>query len=264
MRERNYRAFCAQAAMVAVVSSWTRDDVLAQYGLAADKVRVVPLAPATQAYAPPAPDATDALIAERRLPERFVFYPAQTWPHKNHEALFEALAALRVEAGLVVPLVCSGHRNRYHDRLQARAAALGIADQIHFPGFVTAAELQCLYARCEAVVIPSLFEAASFPLWEAFLAGAPAACSNVTSLPAQAGDAALVFDPRDVRAIATAVARLWTDPRLRADLVQRGRANVARFSWGHTARMFRAHYRRIAGRRLDAADADLLSAPPLL
>jgi glycosyltransferase involved in cell wall biosynthesis len=264
VRERNYRAFCAQAAMVAVSSSWTRDDVVQRYGLAPEKVRVVPLAPPTETYPPPTAEAADAFLAERGLPPRFVFYPAQTWPHKNHALLLEALARLRRDGGLVVPLVSSGHRNAWHERLRARAAALGISDQVHFVGFVSPAELQCLYARSAAVIIPSLFEAASFPLWEAFLAGVPAACSNVTSLPAQAGDAAIVFDPRDVAQIAEAVARLWTDAALGAELVRRGRASVARFSWDRTARLFRAHYRRLAGRALGAEDAALLSAPALL
>jgi glycosyltransferase involved in cell wall biosynthesis len=262
-RERTYRAFCRQAAMVAVVSSWTREDVIAHYALDPAKVQVVPFAPVTLAYAAPTEAESRALLAARRLPDRFVFYPAQTWPHKNHAALLEALAQLKAR-GLVVPLVSSGHKNAHHAVLEARARELGVGDLVHFLGFVTPAELQSLYRRCVAVVIPSLFEAASFPLWEAFQAGVPAACSNVTSLPAQAGDSALVFDPHDVTQIAEAVARLWTDEILREELAARGRRNVARFSWDRTARMFRAHYRRLAGRALDPSDEALLTAAPLL
>ncbi len=263
-REQTYRTFCRQAAMVAVVSSWTRDDVVARYGIPATKVAVVPFAPVTQAYATPSDAEMDAFAAKRNLPRRFIFYPAQTWPHKNHAALLEALARLKAERGLIVPLVSSGHLNAHHAALAAQARDLAVSDQVHFLGFVTPAELQCLYRRCTAVVIPSLFEAASFPLWEAFLAGAPAACSNVTSLPAQAGDAALVFDPHDVGEIADAVARLWTDAALGRELAARGRLNVARFTWERTARTFRAHYRRIAGRGLGSEDAALITSAPLL
>lgn len=96
------------------------------------------------------------------------------------------------------------------------------------------------------------------------LARVPAACSNVTSLPEQAGDSAIVFDPDDIEAIADAVRRLWTDEELRQRLVTQGVENVSRFSWDRTIRIFRAHYRRIAGRPTSAEDRELLATPPLL
>ena len=114
------------------------------------------------------------------------------------------------------------------------------------------------------MLIPSKFEAASFPLWEAFLAGVPAACARVTSLPAQAGDAALLFDPDDVDEIGATLLRLWSDAGLRSTLASRGRKAVQAFTWSRTAALFRAHYRRIAGRPLTEEDVRLLSAPPLL
>ena len=121
-----------------------------------------------------------------------------------------------------------------------------------------------MYRLCRCVVIPTKFEAASGPLWEAFAAGVPAACSNVTSLPDQAGDAALLFDPCQPEEIAGAIHQLWRDEALRRSLVERGKRNVARFTWERTARIFRAHYRRIANRCLSEEDHTLLAAPPLL
>lgn len=97
------------------------------------------------------------------------------------------------------------------------------------------------------------------PLLEAFLAGAPAACSNVTCLPELAGDAALLFDPGSPSEIAEAIRRLWTDGVLRATLADRGRRNVSHFTWEHTARIFRAHYRRLANRQLSEQDHALLN-----
>jgi glycosyltransferase involved in cell wall biosynthesis len=114
------------------------------------------------------------------------------------------------------------------------------------------------------VAIPSLFESNSLPLFEAFQAGVAALCSNVTSLPEQAGDAAIVVDPRDTGAIASALERLWNDAPLRADLGERGRRQVARFTWDRTARHYRAVYRRLAGRALTDEDKAILNAPPLL
>ena len=127
-------------------------------------------------------------------------------------------------------------------------------------GFLDPRELRAVYARAEGVIIPSLFEAASAPLWEAWAAGKPAACSNVTSLPEQAGDAAIVFDPNSVNDVADAIARLWTSEDLRITLARRGAQRVGAFTWDRTARTFRAHYRRIAGAALSDDDADLMAA----
>ncbi|HEX9191005.1 MAG TPA: glycosyltransferase family 1 protein [Candidatus Deferrimicrobiaceae bacterium] len=263
-REASYRSFCRQARMVAVSSSWTRNDVIRHYGLPDEKVRVVPLAPLLSAYA--IPGAEDFASARRKfsLPEGFLFYPAATWAHKNHIGLLEALASLKDGHGLEIPAIFSGSLTEYFPEIRRRVEELGLSNQVWFLGFVTSLELQCLYRLCRCVVIPTLFEAASFPLWEAFLAGSPAACSNVTSLPEQAGDAALVFDPNDKEGMADAIRRLWIEPTLRERLTRKGKASVDRFSWDRTARIFRAHYRRIADAPLTEEDRALIESPPAL
>jgi glycosyltransferase involved in cell wall biosynthesis len=261
-RDVMLRSFCRQARVVAVTSSWVKRDVVAQYQLSEDKVAVVPLTGSLGAY--PSPGDADLAATSRKfaLPaDGFVFYPAQTWPHKNHVVLIEAVAILRDTMNRVVPLVCSGHQNEHFQAIRARVEQLGLREQVNFIGFVTPLELACLYRLCRCVCIPTLFEAASGPLNEAFMAGAPAACSNVTSLPEQAGDAALVFDPRSAREIAAALEKLWTDADLRRLLGERGKARVARFTWNRAARHFRALYRTIGGRGLTDEDRAILCAP---
>jgi len=260
-REVVYRTMCYQARMVAVSSSWIRADLIRQYGLDQDKVWVVPLAPVTEAIEAPSPAELGAVKEKFGLPDEFLLYPAQTWPHKNHIGLLEALALLRDRRNLRAPLVSTGHQNAFFPAIAARAEQLGLNGQLRFLGVVSRRELACLYKLCRAVIIPTKFEAASLPLWEAFLAGAPAACSNVTSLPEQAKDAALIFDPDDRASIAEAVERLWNEEGLRRDLIERGRRRVADFSWQRTARRFRAHYRRLAARTLSEQDRELLAAP---
>lgn len=262
-REVLYRALARQASLVAVGSSWVKGDLERHLGIPAAKIAVIPLAPVTGHYPSPAPEAIAAVRATLRLPERFVLYPAQTWPHKNHKRLLDALALLRDARGVEIPLVASGRLTPFHAEIAAHARRLGL-EQVRFVGFVAPEELRALYALARCVVVPTLFEAGSFPLWEAFDSGVPAACSTVTSLPRQAGEAALLFDPEDARAMADAIRRLWDDEALRAELVARGRARLAHFTWDRTARLFRASYRRIAGRRLSPEDEALLAeAPPM-
>lgn len=263
-RETFYGAFCHQARMVAVATTWTKRDVMQHFQLAGDKVQVVPIAPVLTAYPTPTNDDIDAVKQKFSLPDAFIFYPAQTWAHKNHIELMEALALLRDRHGLIIPFVSSGHRNDFYTHIERRVRELEMADQVQFLGFVTPLELQCLYKLCRGVVFPSKFEGWGMPLAEAFQAGAPVVCSNATSLPDLAANAAVLFEPDNVEEMAKAIQDLWTDAELRRTLIERGRKRVALFSWEHTARLFRAHYRRIANRSLNDEDRALLAAPPLV
>jgi|SRR5271157_3535706 len=262
-REVRYRAFCAQAQMVVAMSAWGKADLIRQYDLPAKKVVVVPWGPALTAY--PSPRSTDlcAVADKFDLPEAFLFYPAATWPHKNHLGLLQALFILRDQHALRVALVCSGLQNRHFREIKQQVRNLKLQDQVRFLGFVTPLELHCLYVLCRGAVYPSRFEGFGLPVIEAQLAGAPVACSNLTSLPEVAGDGALTFDPEKPQEIAEATLRVWRDETLRRRLVERGRANVARFSWDRSVRIFRAHYRRLANRPLTDEDRSLMEATPV-
>ncbi len=263
-REVQYRKFCEQAKIVAVVSTWTKKDLIIQYGLQNQKVQVIPLAPPTVGYPMPTEDDLCDTKKKYALQTDFVFYPAQTWEHKNHITLIEAVASLRDELDIKIPLVFSGHKNVFYLRIQEAIKKYRMDDQVKFLGFVSPRELQALYRLCRCVIIPTKFEAASFPLWEAFYAGAPVACSNVTSLPAQADNAALVFDPYDKQSIANAIKTLWLDDKLREKLSIKGKLNVNGFTWERTCRHFRAYYRKILGVELSEEDQDIINAMPIL
>jgi glycosyltransferase involved in cell wall biosynthesis len=264
VREIRYRAFCEQARMVAVESTWIKDDIVKQYGVPDGKIAIVPLAPPVAAYPVPSDSDFTEVIAKYALPHPFAFYPAQTWAHKNHMGIIEALAILRDQHKIIVPFVFSGNLNKFFANIEKRVRDLDLTDQVHFLGFVSPLELQCLYKLCRCVIIPSKFEAGSFPLLESFYNNAPAACSNVTSLPAQAGGAAIIFDPDIFADIANAVKQLWCDDELCKRLVEKGRQRVTEFTWERSVRMFRAHYRKLTGRNLTKEDQSLLSAPPML
>jgi glycosyltransferase involved in cell wall biosynthesis len=181
------------------------------------------------------------------------------WPHKNHLRLLEALAYLKDKFSLVIHLVCTGARGDFWPTIESAVNRLELQDQVKFLGIVSREELQALYGLCNFVVVPTLFEAASGPVFEAWNAGAPVACSNVTSLPQQVGKAALVFDPYDVTSIAHAMKTLNSDLKLKADLIARGHLRLRDFSWERTARAFRAVYRRAARRPLTEDEEILLS-----
>jgi glycosyltransferase involved in cell wall biosynthesis len=260
-RDRTYRTLCDRAAAVVVGTRWVKDDLVAHYDLPPERIHVIALAPTYEVYAAARPSLAPNAGAEGE----FVLYPAQTWPHKNHVGLLRALALLRDRHDLVVPLVATGRQTPYFARaIKPLIQELRLEDQVDFRGFVGTDELRGLHERTRAVVVPTMFEAASFPVWDAFLSGVPVACSTVTSLPEQVGDAAILFDPYDPADIADAIRRLWLDDQLRRELVEKAKRRVERLSWKETARRFRALYRYVANVPLGEHDAALLSEAPSL
>ena len=263
LRHEMYRAFCNQASMIAVASEFVKRDLIQNYQLLDEKIKVVSLAPVVANYSEPSLEELVNVKRKFSLPDDFVFYPAQTWPHKNHIGLLSALALLREQRSIRVNAVFSGKLDKFFTTIEDKIQELDLKSQVLFLNFVSPKELRSLYKLCRCVVIPTKFEAASFPLWEAFIMEVPAACSNVTSLPGQAGDAALIFDPDKQDEMADKIYELWTDENLRSDLIEKGRKNVSRLSWERTARTFRAHYRRIANHCLTDEDIKIISTPSL-
>jgi glycosyltransferase involved in cell wall biosynthesis len=260
-RETIYRTHCDRAAAVVAMSSWGRRDLIESYGLPEEKVWVVPGASVLQAYPASTAEELAGVRTRLALPDSFLLYPAQPWPHKNHRRLLEALSLIRERTGTSIPLVCTGARPAAFAAVRDQARELGMSEATTFPGFVSPKELRGLFELATALVFPSLFEGWGLPICEAFSAGLPIASSSATGLPDLVGDAGLIFDPESPERIAEAVQRLWSDAGLRRTLVERGRGRSAAFSWDRTARLFRAHYRRIGGRSLTDEDRILLAAP---
>jgi glycosyltransferase involved in cell wall biosynthesis len=141
-------------------------------------------------------------------------------------------------------LVLAGYRTPHEDELRARAQALGVADDVRLVGWVTGEEVEGLWALTEAFVFPSLYEGFGLPVLEAMARGVAVACSNASSLPEVAGDAALLFDPTDEAAIAAAVSRLLDDPQEAQRLRDAGTRRAAEFTWQRTARATLDSYER--------------------
>jgi glycosyltransferase involved in cell wall biosynthesis len=258
-RETIYPAGCRFAETVAVASQWIKDDITRHYGVSPHKIQVIPWGPPTVAYPEPSEENLTAVKLRYQLQRPFAFYPAVTWPHKNHLRLLEALARLRDERGLVVRLVCTGSRDeRFWADIERRVEELALRTQVKFLGFVPEADLRAIYQLSEFVVMPTLFESDSFPVYEAWLEGIPVTCSNVTSLPDQVKDAALIFDPKDVEDMTDAIAQMATNTELRQTLCKRGHQRLSDFDWTRTGKAYRAVYRRAAGHSLSKEDQRLL------
>lgn len=258
-RELLYQAGCHYAQMVIVGSQWVRKDLINQYHLSPEKIQVIPWGPPTEAFENPSEDFINKTRNKYGLPAAFAFYPAMLWPHKNHHRLLQAVALLRDQEGVNINLVCTGdHRSSYWPTLEKQVQELGLANQVIFLGRVPFEDLRALYKLSEFVIIPTLFEAASGPVFEAWHNNVPVTCSNVTSLPEQVKDAALLFDPFSVEAISQALMHMKKDKKLRNTLLKKGGERLKDFSWTRTAKAYRAVYRKIGKRPLTEEDDMLL------
>jgi len=260
-REMVYRAACHLASYVVVGSHWIKQDVVRHYQLDPYKVQVIPWAPPTQVHLPPPAGSLAAVQEKYQLQLPFTYYPAMVWEHKNHLRLLEALTYLRDHWGLIVRLVCTGDRcTDFWPHVEERLRTLNLDRQGRFLGMVSPNELRAIYRLAQFVIFPSLFEGGALPMFESWLEATPLACSTAAMLPEQAGDAALLFDPYSIPAMADAIRRMATDANLRVELVQKGQQRLRDFSWERTAKAYRGVYRLAARRPLAEEDRWILSS----
>lgn len=247
-REYVFRNGTRHAALIIADSEVGKEDILNCYGecgLKPDRVKVLPYLPAHH-QAMEAPDEERQRIrAKYRLPERFLFYPAQFWPHKNHARIVQALGLLKREHDLKVNVAFSGShsgdlRERTFSEMKDLAAKLDVDAQIHYLGYLPDEDMPAFYAEAVALVMPTFFGPTNIPPMEAWAFGCPVLTSDIRGIREQMGDAAVLVDPRSVESIAEGIHRLWTDEALRRTMAEFGRRRLARY----TPEDFR---RRLAG-----------------
>ncbi|MBI4588287.1 MAG: glycosyltransferase family 4 protein [Candidatus Rokubacteria bacterium] len=225
------------AVALVTISDFSKRTLIQTYGVSADRVHVTPHGVRADLFAPAADaGATAALRRDLDLPPEVLFFPANTWPHKNHARLLEALAALRETDGLRPCLVLTGSVKHGHRGVMDAVRRLGLRDQVRWLGYVDQRRLVALYRAATALVFPSLHEGFGLPILEAMACGCPVACSRTTAAGETAGDAALTFDPTDVSEIAHALRALLQSEELRRDLTRRGLRRADQFTWERSAR----------------------------
>jgi glycosyltransferase involved in cell wall biosynthesis len=197
-----------------------------------------------QSFAPVPQTRIDEFRHSARLPARYVLHVGTNKPHKNLPTLLKAWSTLERGLREGVALVLAGPRDRGDHGDSRLCQALDITASVIHYGPVAERDLRALYQGAEVFVFPSLYEGFGLPVLEAMAMGTPVACSDRSSLPEVAGDAALLFDPDRPEGIAHAIERLLADAQLRQDLATRGLARAREFTWERTARATLQAYRR--------------------
>jgi len=235
---------------VLTVSESSKRDIVEYAGVPEERVTVTPLAsdPAVYHSADPK-EAADRLAPRHAIRPPFLLYTSRIeHPGKNHVRLIRAFAALKRRHKIPHQLVLAGTDRERADEVHREAVESGFADDILFTGFVATEDLPLFYQAADIFVFPSLYEGFGLPILEAMACGTPVACSNLSSMPEVAGDAAVQFDPADEASIASALWSIITQPDLHARLSACGLVRSNQFSWARTAAQTLKVIRSVAGK----------------
>ena len=237
----------ARAARIITVSEFSRGAIARAYGLDEEDIAVVPNA-ATSLFRPlPHPPATAWVWRRFGITPPFVLNVGDLQVRKNQTGLIRAFAEM-IHAFPQLPhhLVLAG-KDGWHGEATRRAALeSGVAERIHFTGFVSDEELLELYNACEFFVFPSFYEGFGLPVIEAMACGRPVACSDGSAVSEVADGAAILFDPHSTTQMTRAMLDLALDSELRARMGRLGLQRSAHFSWRRAAEKTLEVYHQVA------------------
>jgi len=237
-----------RAARILSLSEHTRCDIMATYGIEAERIKAIPLA-APEHFAPV--DDNRELQRVRHIygiDGDYILSVGSIQPRKNLARLIKAYASLRGDrsAAKLPKLVLVGKCAWLYDETLRALEESGVKESVVLTGYVPEADLPALYTGALCFVYPSYFEGFGLPPLEAMKCGAPVIVGNKTSLPEVVGDAALTVDPFDIDAIAEAIKLLTNNSQLREELSVKGQKRAAAFDWQETARKTLMVYEEVA------------------
>lgn len=217
-RESNYKNICKYAESILVDSRTGKQHLLECYKVKENKIYVLP-------YVAP-PYVRDEykevdVVHKYNIPDRYVFYPAQLWKHKNHEGLLYAISLLHKQ-NIIVNAVFVGSNKNAGDDIESLIDELDLHKQIYTLNFVGNGDLVALYKKAVALVMPTFFGPTNIPQLEAFALGCPVITSDIYGIPEQVGDAALLVNPNDYHDIASKIKTIWDNDNIRQELIRKG------------------------------------------
>jgi glycosyltransferase involved in cell wall biosynthesis len=245
LRRAFYRRSAKAAAQVLTDSDFSAAEIVAAYGIQADRIAVAPLG--VCGFGPADPEIAVDLPAGLTTP--FLLHVGDLHERRNLPMLVDALLEARRHFGAVaaVSLVLAGVDRGVGDGLCAMATAAGMPDAVVRLGIVEDERLQTLYRAATALVYPSLYEGFGLPVLEAMASGTPVIASEAASIPEVLGDAGILLSPTDASVWTQAIIKVMNDETLRTGMRSAGLARAATFTWDRTARLTWGAYRRAIG-----------------
>ena len=211
-------------------SSFVKNDIVRFLHINEQKVKII--------QSPPPKQFLDVNLNETqlmhvklkyKLPDRYLFYPAQCWPHKNHIRLLKAFKTVCEEDNQIT-LILSGSEQNNYLKLVECIHELGLESKVKHLGHVEYRDIPALYKLSKMLIMPTLFESISIPIYEAFSLEIPVCCSNVVGLPEQVNGAALLFDPFDEKDISSKIMQILNNPDLQKKLGKDGNRRLKKLN----------------------------------
>lgn len=217
-REKRYAQICKWAKGILVDSEVGKQQVTESYGVVPRKVHILPYVPPKHIYNKDMPKDFDLRY---RLPSKFIFYPAQFWEHKNHKGIVRAVNILKEKCPGIKVIFVGSKKNGYRTTFDM-VQKLGLTKNVYFLGYIPDEDIPEFYRRARGMIMPTFFGPTNIPPLEANALGCPVAVSNIYGMFEQLGDAALYVDPNDVNDIAEKIYIIWTNDKLRQQLIENG------------------------------------------
>ena len=230
-RDHTFTEACRVATKLVAISEYSRQSAILHGKINGDKIQTIHLYMANRNKFENA-EHNNAILEQFGLKkQQYFIYPANFWPHKNHEMLLKAFKIAKRNNPIMhdIKLVCTGAPSTRQKFLISTAKEMGLESEVLFVDFLKDSDLASLMQNCKAFIFPSLYEGFGLPVLEAMAFDVPVACSNITSLPEVAADAALFFDPKSPGAIANAMLELVKNPSICEKLIHAGRERVKMF-----------------------------------
>jgi len=225
-----YKRRIQYATHILTVSEFSRSEIVRYLGLDPARVTAIPLA-ADPVFSPRPMERVQSLLKENGWPDQYILFVGSLEPRKNLGALVQAIQKTRTQ----LPVLLAGWQGWGDKTWIDVIRREGLLNRFIFTGYVSDETLACLYSGASVLVYPSLYEGFGLPILEAMACGCPVICSNVSSMPEVAGDAAWLVNPEDACDIATAIDRVVADSDIRRSLIRKGFKRSAEFSWPQTA-----------------------------
>lgn len=204
---------------IIVSFSHIKNDLIKFYSVADKKISVCPPPFADDWFSTKKETDWKVLQTKYSISKKYLLYPAATWPHKNHINLITALDKIK-KLEIELNLICTGNKTDFYSKIENYIKDYRLTDSIKFLGIVPEEDLIGLYKNSELVVIPTLYEAGSGPLYEAMRYNVPVICANTTSLPETIGAENFIFNPKDVDELSNLILKMLEDDILRNENIK--------------------------------------------
>lgn len=245
-RKEFYQASAKEATRIIADSHHAKLTLIERYGISDQKIDVIHIGHAPKFTVINDINGLQKIRERYRLDRPFMYYPAATWPHKNHLALLAAVRIMKERYGFDGNLVLTGITQQSQRGISAEIERLGLQEVVKSLGYVSTKELPYLYNLARLMVFPSLFEGFGIPIVEAMACGCPVVCSNTTSLPEVVGDAGVTFDPCSSEDMAETIWKLWSNDTLLQELKANGVNRATAFRWDIAAQQTVKVYEKAA------------------